>query len=74
MMDELQRYPMILRRGQAIEVCRLLGGSERTLRTLVKHKRITRHQLFGGTQWRYVRDEIVAQFQAQAQASIHLPS
>jgi hypothetical protein len=38
----------------------MLGGSERTFRRLVAEKAIHRHQLFGGVQYRYVRDEIAA--------------
>ena len=58
--DIIERYPLLLRRWQAIELCRMLGGSERTFRRLVAEKAIHRHQLFGGVQYRYVRDEIAA--------------
>ena len=54
------RFPLLLRRGQAVALCQQLGGSERTLRKMIANESVAKHQIPGGTQWRYKRDDIIA--------------
>jgi hypothetical protein len=55
------RYPLLLRRWQAIELCRALGGSERTFRGMIRDNVLGRQALRGGVQYRYRRDDIARQ-------------
>lgn len=56
------RFPLLLRRGQAVALCQQLGGSERTLRKMIASQTVAKHQIPGGTQFRYKRDDIIAEF------------